>query len=223
MRLILLIIIIFFVGCDSGNPKLHSNNPDKIFYIKNCRFNCFKLRTIKDSITLYKCYGYDTLTNIIMVKGNYLIYKDNYKLPTGWVIYYNKNGGIDGAEEYCVFDVRREELNQFIAFGKDSLDTLYSQSKFLKHTFKYLNNDSIRIHLRFRGWRENISNYAYTVGDINKVVFRTNKPDISFDISKTLFVDSNLSIVMIKTSDSDSGKDSIIMEHIYYDIKMQKK
>jgi len=158
-----------------------------------------------------------------MVKGNFFIYQNNKKLPIGWIMYYNKNGGIDGAKEYIVLDTRRQEINQFITFGKDSLDTLYSESKFLKHTFKYLNNDSIRIHLRFRGWRENISNYAYTVGDTNKVVFHTNKPDISFDIPKTLFVDSNLSIVMIKTCDSDSDKDCIIMEHIYYDIKMQKK
>jgi|GEM_PF-2704670 len=220
---ILGISLIILASCQTEKKELIK--PDKVLQIFENRLEGFFDGT-KDSLSIYNCFLYDTANNNLMASGKYIIYDDDFPLPFGWFEYWNIEGNLVEKVHYTADSKSRIfEINQNIKFGHDTIDTIFEESSFINHNIDYLNEDTLEIKLKYRGWRENESNYAFlALTDLHdEFVFRTSKPRITFKLPIRKFSDdSNITILMIKTSDCDTNQDMLNLENIYYNIDLKK-
>lgn len=215
---------ILFTSCHLDKKEI--TKPDIVIQSTEYRLEGFFDR-IEDSLSIYNCFLYDSDSKNLVTSGKHIIYSDNLPLPFGWFEFWNDEGKLAEKIQYIANSKSRTfEINQNIKFGVDTNDTVFQESNFLKHNLNYLNEDTVEIMLIYRGWKENESNYAFVaLTDIdNEFVFRTNNPKIIFKLPiKKFMADSNITILMIKTSDFDIEQDLINMGHIYYDIELVNK
>lgn len=213
------IISLSFVGCKSDNPI--PVQPDKILYKDGFKYECFKICLTDDSLQLYNCNIFDSLSNL-RACGKFVKSKDNVLLPVGWIKHWDESGRLFDKVQYNTnLDSQNVTINQVIAFGKDSLDTIFSKSHYLTRNLYFLSKDSVLITFKYRGAKSLESNYAYTSADgKDTFVFRTSKPEISFKLPLKLFKNSTLELFFIKSYDDIQDKDRITMEFIFYDIEI---
>ena len=208
-------------SCNSEEKK-DRPSINKIFYEDNFRVEYYKKQLIMDTIPLYHCEIFDTSTNKLTGKGEFIKTKGDKFMPCGWVKTWDHSGKIDEAIKYDLFynDSFIVDISQNIKFGIDSLDTIYSESSYFQHKLSFISNDSVNIRLWYRGKKQNESNFAFeSVDKKNKFLYRTNKPYTSFNVPKYFFKDSTLSLHMIQTYDhtKEGGGQ---MRLLYYKIKL---
>ncbi|MDP2684502.1 MAG: hypothetical protein Q8P20_05620 [bacterium] len=222
LKLIISIIILLGSCTEDGNNNITDVTTKEIGYVLEGTFS----RTIYDSLKIYDCCVYDSLSGRLVKSGEHIIYSDDSIQPIGWLKYWDTTGKLTKQIDFIAFQGSRvSEINQVIKFGSDTLDTLFYESKFLRHKLTYLDEDTVEIYLNYRGRMENESNYAFIclTGNKDEFVFRSTKPEIKFRIPiKNFLADSNIQVLMIKTNEIEKEPDMINMEHIYYDIDLHK-
>ncbi len=220
------ILFSLLVSCSLLDKNTEKNAADHVFLNDSLRCECYDLNSVVDSHSLFHCRLYDTSTNHLRISGNFIFYPVTGYQAYGWIKYWGEDGKLTDKVEHTIFkNPFRTEINQYIVFGLDSLDTIADKSHYLTHTLEYLNTDSVLIRMHYNGWRAYSSKYSYSVyTEIkNEFVFRTGEPRISLKLPIARFVkDSVIQLIMIKTGDSDTGEDMIYMHPIYYDIPLQK-
>ncbi len=222
MKYVTLIILMTLIFSCNSEEKKDRPSIKKIFYEDNFRVEYYKKQLIMDTIPLYHCEIFDTSTNKLTGKGEFIKTKGDKFMPCGWVKTWDHSGKIDEAIKYDLFynDSFIVDISQNIKFGIDSLDTIYSESSYFQHKLSFISNDSVNIRLWYRGKKQNESNFAFeSVDKKNKFLYRTNKPYTSFNVPKYFFKDSTLSLHMIQTYDhtKEGGGQ---MRLLYYKIKL---
>ncbi len=220
---ILLLTIILFTSCQSEKKEVA--NPDIVMQFREYRLEGFFSRINEDTLSVYDCFLYDTTSHKLYSHGECIISNDSFPLPFGWFNFWNTEGKLTGKTQYVLRnDSVKFDINQNITFGLDTTDTIYQESFFLKHYIKYLNKDTVEIQLKYRGYKENESNFAFIAKtDIHdEFVFRAQKPNIKFKLPIKKFIgDSNIRILMVRTNDVENAPDMIDMQFIDYDIELK--
>lgn len=221
---ILILILVFAYSCTSVSED--NTITDEIIEVDNYIIEGTFIKKINDSLNLYNCQIYDTLNDRLEISGEHIIYSDDFAQPIGWLKYWDDKGKLQEKIDYRAYNNSKEsEINQIIKFGSDTLDTIYNESNFLKHKLALWNNDSIIVTLRYRGWKENESNFAFTLysDTIEKFIFRNSIPSVSFKIPIEPFLqDSTIRVFMIKSYDYDVSKDMLTIESMNYYIELDE-
>lgn len=227
MKEISIIVLLFICILSCNTEKINTSiiEPDTIIFEKEFRIECYKTKKTKDTIQKFYCRIFDTLNEKLFMEGSFLFEGDITPRPIHWIKRYQANGQLYQMSDYTAFTGNQEsEINQVITFGRDSTDTIFKESHFLKHKLSFLNSDSVLISFKYRGLNEDISDYAFTLLDgTEKYIFRSNKPNISFSIPTLCFGnDSSVLFSMIKTYKENPSDEGEFMEHIFYDVELKE-